>query len=68
MHCSIKKWKLSTQKRLVIVIAVSFGFVLGELGVGFTTNSLALIADAFHYIGDILSFAVALLAERVRDD
>ncbi|KDE75750.1 Zn2+ transporter ZNT1 [Aspergillus oryzae 100-8] len=33
--------------------------------VGFYTHSLALIADAFHYLNDLIGFIVALVALRV---
>lgn len=36
-----------------------------EISVGFYTRSLALIADAFHYLNDIIGFAVALTALRI---
>ncbi|KAK2732408.1 hypothetical protein FQN57_002910 [Myotisia sp. PD_48] len=54
----------TTQVRLLIVIGISSCFLLGELGIGFKTHSLALVADAFHYTGDLLSFVVAYLAEK----
>lgn len=57
--------KLSLKNKLLIVIAISASFVITELVVGLKTNSLALVADAFHYTGDILSFFVAYFAEKV---
>ena len=59
------KMKLSVEARLYLVIALASAFVIGELTVGFTTRSIALVADAFHYTGDVLSFAVALWAHKV---
>jgi Co/Zn/Cd efflux system component len=38
---------------------------LAELIVGYTTGSLALIADAFHMLSDVLSQIIALYAIRV---
>lgn len=51
-------FNLSFQTRLLIIIAISTSFFIIELVVGFCTHSLALIADAFHYIGDVLGFVV----------
>nr|KMM63751.1 hypothetical protein CPAG_00105 [Coccidioides posadasii RMSCC 3488] len=64
MQVCFGKCRVSTQVRLLIVIAVSFSFVMGEFGVGFKTRSLSLVADAFHYTADIFSFMVAFLAEK----
>jgi zinc transporter 1 len=57
--------KFSVQNRLSLIIALAVCFIIGELAVGFTTRSLSLVADAFHYIGDVLSFCVALWADKV---
>ncbi|KAF3387427.1 Zinc/cadmium resistance protein [Penicillium rolfsii] len=43
---------LSRSTRLAVVIGISTCFFLGELSVGFYTHSLALIADAFHYVSE----------------
>jgi len=56
---------LSPQRRLIAVIFISTSFFVAELVVGFTTHSLAIIADAFHYLADILSLVVALVADKV---
>lgn len=54
--------RLSPGEKLVIVICLSFAFFVAEIAFGFRTSSLALIADAFHYLSDIISFIVALTA------
>ncbi|KAI1875101.1 uncharacterized protein JN550_002530 [Neoarthrinium moseri] len=51
----------STQK-LSAVITISFAFFVAEIAIGFKTGSLALVADAFHYLNDLIGFAVALAA------
>ncbi|RMJ26526.1 zinc cadmium resistance protein [Aspergillus sp. HF37] len=51
--------------RSSLVVAISSCFFLTEISVGFYTRSLALIADAFHYLNDIIGFIVALVAVRV---
>lgn len=41
---------ISRKTRLRAVIAISFCFFAAEISVGFYTGSLALVADAFHYV------------------
>ncbi|PYH47212.1 putative di-, tri-valent inorganic cation transporter [Aspergillus saccharolyticus JOP 1030-1] len=53
---------ISRSQRLMVVIAISSAFFVSEISVGFYTHSLALVADAFHYLSDLVSFIVALLA------
>ena len=54
--------RLSKKARLYIAIVIAFCFFVGEISVGFYTQSLALVADAFHVLFDLLCFAVALAA------
>jgi solute carrier family 30 (zinc transporter), member 1 len=54
--------KLSKKSRLRVAIVLASCFFLAEISVGFYTRSLALIADAFHVLFDLLSFSVALAA------
>ncbi|PON22466.1 hypothetical protein TGAM01_v208747 [Trichoderma gamsii] len=54
--------RLSRKQRLIATIAISFSFFVAELIAGFYTHSLALIADAFHYLSDLIGFVVALVA------
>ncbi|ORX35898.1 CDF zinc transporter [Kockovaella imperatae] len=56
---------VSRTTRLSIVLGVSIAFFGVEIGVGFKTKSLALIADAFHYLNDVISYALALVATRL---
>jgi len=58
MHNPIAR--LSKKTRLYIAIGLASCFFLAEVSVGFYTRSLALIADAFHVLFDLLSFSVAL--------
>ena len=46
-------------------IALNIGYVAVEAGYGFLVNSLALVADAGHNLGDVLGLAVAALAARL---
>ncbi|GAB1318992.1 Cation efflux protein [Madurella fahalii] len=55
-------FKLSDRQRLSVAIAISFSFFACELAVAFKTRSLALMADAFHYLNDLIGFVVTLAA------
>ncbi|KAL4812658.1 hypothetical protein BDW67DRAFT_193276 [Aspergillus spinulosporus] len=57
MHLSI-----SRSQRLGAAIGISAAFFLTEISVGFYTHSLALVADAFHYLNDLVGFIVAFVA------
>jgi cobalt-zinc-cadmium efflux system protein len=46
-------------------IALNFGFVVVEAVYGFAANSLALLSDAGHNLGDVLALAVAWGAMRL---
>ncbi|THH02173.1 hypothetical protein EW026_g677 [Hermanssonia centrifuga] len=53
----------STRILLLLVIDVVFLFV--ELIVGYAVGSLALVADSFHMLNDVMSLVVALYAIKV---
>ncbi|KAH8692276.1 putative cation diffusion facilitator family metal ion transporter [Talaromyces proteolyticus] len=59
------KHGLTRIQRLYLVISVSLLFFLAEISVGFYTKSLALVADAFHYLNDLVGFVVALVALQI---
>lgn len=54
--------------RLVVMLGMTFGFFLVELVVGYTTGSLALVADSFHMLSDVVALIVGLLSVRVSFD
>ncbi|KAI3318716.1 cation efflux protein [Xylariaceae sp. AK1471] len=55
-------FKLSSKQKLIAVICISFSFFVAEIAVAFYTKSLALLADAFHYLNDLIGFIIALAA------
>ncbi|EAT89315.1 hypothetical protein HBH56_013080 [Parastagonospora nodorum] len=61
------RFQLERKTRLRAVIAISFCFFAAEISVGFYTGSLALVADAFHYLNDLIGFIVALVAVEVSE-
>ncbi|MBS0523537.1 MAG: cation transporter [Proteobacteria bacterium] len=58
----------SFDRAFLIGIALNTGFVIAEVAYGFVANSLALLADAGHNLGDVLglllAWAAASLAKR----
>ncbi|CAK7220741.1 Zinc resistance conferring protein [Sporothrix curviconia] len=56
----MKSWSKKT--RISIMMVLDTVFLAVELGVGYYVQSLALIADAFHMLNDIISLAVGLWA------
>jgi zinc transporter 1 len=44
------RFQITRKTRLRAVIAISFCFFATEISIGFYTGSLALVADAFHYV------------------
>jgi zinc transporter 1 len=42
-------------------------FFVAEIAIGFRTKSLALIADAFHYLNDIVAYVIAFVAAYLQD-
>jgi solute carrier family 30 (zinc transporter), member 2 len=53
---------MDKKTRLTLAIALSFTFMLCEIGGGIWANSLAILSDAAHLLTDIAGFAIALLA------
>ncbi|PKS07304.1 hypothetical protein jhhlp_005906 [Lomentospora prolificans] len=64
---ALKIPSLTKKHRLLVTIGISFSFFLAELIFGFRTGSLALIADAFHYLNDLIGFIVALAAVMISE-
>ncbi|GAB7363524.1 hypothetical protein MBLNU230_g3793t1 [Neophaeotheca triangularis] len=56
---------LSKSTRISILLAIDCAFFLLELTVGYTVHSLALVADSFHMLNDVLSLCVGLWAVKV---
>ncbi|KAL5533664.1 hypothetical protein ACEPAG_124 [Sanghuangporus baumii] len=66
-------WGMSRVFRISLLLVIDFIFFLVELIVGHVVDSLALVADSFHMLNDVLSLAVALYAiklagKRVKDE
>jgi len=55
----------SLNKAFIIGIVLNLSFVLIEFGAGFYYDSLGLLSDAGHNLGDVASLFLALLAFRL---
>ncbi len=53
------------ERALVVVLALTGGFMVVEVVAGLATDSLALLADAGHMLSDVLSVGLALVAIRL---
>ncbi|KAI9895087.1 MAG: hypothetical protein M1814_000312 [Vezdaea aestivalis] len=56
---------LSKSTRILILLGVDSVFFLIELIIGYAVHSLALVADSFHMLNDVLSLCVGLWAVKV---
>lgn len=55
----------SSQKILLVSLALTLGFSFVEVAAGFYANSLALISDAGHMVTDAASLLLAILAQYI---
>jgi len=56
---------LSKSSRIIILLAIDSAFFFLELIIGYAVHSLALVADSFHMLNDVLSLCVGLWAVKV---
>ncbi|KAF2132510.1 cation efflux protein [Dothidotthia symphoricarpi CBS 119687] len=56
---------LSKSTRIMILLGIDSAFFLLELIVGYSVHSLALVADSFHMLNDVISLLVGLWAVKV---
>ncbi|KAJ5555776.1 Cation efflux protein [Penicillium sp. DV-2018c] len=56
---------LSKKNRILILLVIDTAFFLLELITGYAVHSLALVADSFHMLNDVLSLCVGLWAVKV---
>lgn len=56
----------TTERNLIISIILNAIIVAGELFAGIISNSLALISDALHNFGDLISLILSLIAAKMK--
>ena len=54
----------ASERRLIVVLAITAIYMVTEVIGGFLTGSLALLADSGHLLGDVLGLAMAVAAIR----
>ncbi|XP_037558365.1 uncharacterized protein LOC119435701 [Dermacentor silvarum] len=57
---------LGRRGRLLLMFGMTTAFFLVEIIVGYVTNSMALVADSFHMLSDVISLVIAFLSIKVR--
>ncbi len=58
-------WYSGKTCRLSIMLSMTFGYFLVEIVYGYITNSMALVADSFHMLSDVLALIVAFFCMKV---
>jgi len=53
------------QCKLICMLGLTGSFMLVELIVGNTTNSMALVADSFHMLSDVIAIIIAFISVRM---
>ncbi|XP_037899300.1 zinc transporter 10-like [Glossina fuscipes] len=62
-----KMSKYSGKKcRLLSMMLLTGFFFFVEIVVGYVTNSMSLVADSFHMLGDIAALVISFLSVKVR--
>lgn len=59
---------LSKSNRIILLLIIDSIFFVIELSVGYAVHSLALVADSFHMLNDVLSLCVGLWAVKVANE
>ncbi|OAX77644.1 hypothetical protein ACJ72_08055 [Emergomyces africanus] len=59
---------MSKSNRIILLLIIDSLFFLLELIVGYSVHSLALVADSFHMLNDVLSLCVGLWAVKVANE
>ncbi|TIC21719.1 cation efflux protein [Wallemia mellicola] len=67
LSLSVARPSSIVMKKFGIVLAISCVFFVSELVVGLKTRSLALIADSFHYLSDLVAYIIAFTAAYLRE-
>lgn len=51
--------------RLLSMFVLTAGYFLVEITVGYITNSMALVADSFHMLSDVIALIIAFMSVKV---
>lgn len=64
-HRERRRFYSTKSFRLACMLVLTFAYFVVELVVGNITKSLALVADAFHMLSDLIALLIALIAVRI---
>ncbi len=54
-----------SKQKFVLMLGLSFVYFMAEISIGVYASSLALIADAFHVLTDVVALAIGYYAAKV---
>ncbi|XP_077516808.1 proton-coupled zinc antiporter SLC30A1-like isoform X3 [Amblyomma americanum] len=60
--CCRRRRLVGRRGRLLLMFGLTTAFFLVEIIVGYVTNSMALVADSFHMLSDVISLVIAFLS------
>ncbi|VDL79981.1 unnamed protein product [Nippostrongylus brasiliensis] len=65
--CAAQIWKAPSQnsKKVLVMISITFLFFFVELVVGFMNRSIALLADSYHMLSDVMALVIAFVCLRI---
>jgi Co/Zn/Cd efflux system component len=55
----------SARSRLLFMLSLTTAFFFVEISVGYITNSMALVADSFHMLSDVVALIIAYVSVRM---
>lgn len=55
----------SARNRLLFMLSLTTAFFFVEISVGYITNSMALVADSFHMLSDVVALIIAYVSVRM---
>lgn len=56
---------LDPKTGLIVMMWLTISFFFVEIIVGYITNSMALVADSFHMLGDVAALVISFLSVKV---
>lgn len=59
-------WFKDPKTGLICMMWLSLVYFFVEIIVGYMTNSMALVADSFHMLGDVAAMVIAFVSVKVR--
>ncbi|VDN00049.1 unnamed protein product, partial [Thelazia callipaeda] len=60
-----RRHRLTRSMRLLIMLLMTFAFFVVELIFGYLSHSMALVADSFHMLSDVMALAIAFACLRI---